>query len=572
MDSFQPHPWHRVMLAAVAAVGIALSAILAVHFANTQIEARRLNLIVEATAFTDDLEQYLQSREMIAKTVGTVFEAPALSAPHPLRSIAKKVLALTPEIGVLAWIPQVDPSRIHEVLNALSAAGQAPRLYGPNLETLDFTETRRMLYPVVDVESKSDDHQAGLGMEVSLFPSRKAAFEQARDERRVIATPPVLLLQPLNTTGYILYSPVYNERGFVGCIVFTFGVDQLLNGFAHGRRIPMNFRVYDATDPSQLKYLAGITRQGEIETVNSSVLFGGAEAVRQTLDFAGQKMLVRFDPGPDLVQVGMQQALMVGSLGLTLTGVILWGLYYFMQSSRRLASEIATVNSMKASLEMMNRELVHRVGNLLAVAQGIIRLSYNASLSTIEFRDSIIARLHALHQSVGLINREDWTGVWLHELLQTELAPVADRINVSGRDALLKPKAAQSLSLLFYELMTNSSKHGALSKREGTVTAEWEIKDSDSGRLFCFRWREHDHEIIKPPTRQGFGTKLLTRLVPGDLSGRATLNFESGWLRYELEAPVERVVEQETNVAVDVKAVVPLRVIGGHSGADELGA
>jgi hypothetical protein len=294
------------MLAAVAAVGIALSAILAVHFANTQIEARRLNLIVEATAFTDDLEQYLQSREMIAKTVGTVFEAPALSAPHPLRSIAKKVLALTPEIGVLAWIPQVDRSRIHEVLNALSAAGQAPRLFGPNLETLDFTETRRMLYPVVDVESKSDDHQAGLGMEVSLFPSRKAAFEQARDERRVIATPPVLLLQPLNTTGYILYSPVYNERGFVGCIVFTFGVDQLLNGFAHGRRIPMNFRVYDATDPSQLKYLAGITRQGEIETVNSSVRFGGAEAVRQTLDFAGQKMLVRFDPGPDLVQVGMQ--------------------------------------------------------------------------------------------------------------------------------------------------------------------------------------------------------------------------------------------------------------------------
>jgi two-component sensor histidine kinase len=76
--------------------------------------------------------------------------------------------------------------------------------------------------------------------------------------------------------------------------------------------------------------------------------------------------------------------------------------------------------------------------------------------TTLEFRDSILDRLHALHQSVGLINREDWKGVWLHELLQTELAPVADRIDISGRDALLKPKAAQSLSLLFYELMTNS--------------------------------------------------------------------------------------------------------------------
>jgi two-component sensor histidine kinase/CHASE1-domain containing sensor protein len=570
MDSIQPRSWHRLTLAAVAAVGIALSAILAVHYSNTQIEARRYQLIVEATGFTDDLEQYLQGREMIAKTVGSVFEAPDLSEPHPLRSIGKKVLALTPEIGVMAWIPEVDPSRIQDVLNALSAAGRPSRLYGPNFETLDVTGTRRVLYPVVDVEPKSDDLQAGLGMEVGLFPSRKAAFEQARDEHRVIATAPVRLLQPFNTTGYILYSPVFNERGFVGCIVFAFRVDRLLNGFAHGRRIPMNFRVYDATDPGQL--IVEVTRQGEIETVNSSVRSDDAETILQTLDFAGRKMLVQFDPGPDLVQVGMQQALMVGSFGLLLTGMILWGMYYFMRSARRLASEIATSNLMKASLELLNRELIHRVGNLLAVAQGIIRLSYDASLSTLEFRDSILDRLHALHQSVGLINREDWKGVWLHELLQTELAPVADRIDISGCDALLKPKAAQSLSLLFYELMTNSSKHGALLAREGKATVEWEIKDSDSGRLFCFRWQEHDHGIIKPPTRQGFGTKLLTRLVPGDLSGRATLNYESGWFRYELEAPIERVVEQETNAAVIVKAVVPLRVIGRHSDADELGA
>ena len=68
--------------------------------------------------------------------------------------------------------------------------------------------------------------------------------------------------------------------------------------------------------------------------------------------------------------------------------------------------------------------------------------------------------------------------MWLCELSKAEFAPVADRINVSGHDVLLKSRAAQSLSLLFYELMTNSSKYGALSKREGTVTAEWEIKDS----------------------------------------------------------------------------------------------
>src|SRR5674476_645757 len=333
MDSFQPHPWHRVMLAAVAAVGIALSAILTVHFANTQIEARRLNLIVEATAFTDDLEQYLQSREMIAKTVGAVFEAPELSAPRPLASVGKKLLTLTPEIGVIVWIPQVDPSRIHEVLDALSAAGRPPRLYGPHFETLDVTAIRRALYPLVDIEPTSDDVQTGLGLDIALFPSRKAAFEQARDEQRVIASAPVELLQPFNATGYLLFSPVFSERGFVGCITSVFRVDKLLNGFVHGRRIPMDLRAYDATDPSQLKYLAGITQQGEIQTVNPSVRPGGAETIRHSLDFAGRKILVQFELGPEFVQVGLWQALIVGCLGLIITGMLIWGMYYFMPVS-----------------------------------------------------------------------------------------------------------------------------------------------------------------------------------------------------------------------------------------------
>jgi two-component sensor histidine kinase len=456
----------------------------------------------------------------------------------------------------MAWVPQVDPSRIHEFLEALSAAGRPPRLYGPNFEMADVTDTRRMLYPVVDVEPTSNDHHIGLGMDVGLFPSRKAAFEQARDEQRVIATEPAGLLASFDTPGYVLFSPVYNERGFVGCVMFVFPVDQLLKGFVHGKTIPLNFRVYDATDPGQLTYLAQVSRHGEIETTNSSNQPDDAEAVRQPLDFAGRKLVALFEPGPGLRQAGMQRALVVGLLGLALTGVILWGMNYFIRSSLRLAREIAAANSAKLSLELVNRELGHRVGNLLAVAQALVWLTYEASLSTGEFRDAIIDRLHALHQSVGLINREDWKGVWLRELLKAEFAPIVDRISLSGHDILLTSRAAQSLSLLFYELMTNSSKYGALSKHEGTVTAEWEIKDSGSGPLFCFRWQEHGQGIIEPPTRQGFGTKLLTRLVPSDLSGRATLNFEPGGFRYELEASVERVVERDGNAAMKAQASV----------------
>jgi two-component sensor histidine kinase len=570
MSSFQPRLGHRLILAAIAGGGIALSAILAIHFSNMRIEETRYRLVVGATGFADDLEQYLRSREMIATTVGSIFDAPDLSQPRPLRLIGKPVLALTPDISLIAWIPQVDASRIQDVLNGLSSAGRPPRLYGPNFQALEVADTRRTMYPVVDVEPKLADNQVGLGIDLALFPARRAAFEKARDEKRTIATAPMQLLQPFNSIGYALYSPIYNDHGFVGCLMFLYRVDQLLTGFVRARRIPMNFRVYDATDPGQPNYLIALTRHGEIEAIESSVRLDDASAMQHSLDFAGRKILVAFDPAPDLDQVGIHEAIIIGSFGLLLTGLMLWVMYYFMRSSRRLAFEIDTNNLMKASLELVNRELNHRVGNLLAVAQGIIGLSYNTSLSMPEFREAITGRLNALHKAIKLINREDWKGVGLHELLQVELASVMDRIDVSGRDAFLKSKAAQSLSLLFYELMTNSTKHGALSTRDGRVTVGWEVNDSGSGRLFCFRWQEHNDEITTQPTRQGFGTTLLTRLVPADLSGRATLDYASGSFRYELEAPVEAVIEQESNAVENVKGISTMHVIRERPDPKEL--
>jgi hypothetical protein len=165
---------------------------------------------------------------------------------------------------------------------------------------------------------------------------------------------------------------------------------------------------------------------------------------------------------------------------------------------------------------------------------------------------------------------EDKIGVvWAQQSL-SQTSPTQLTCSVSGRDAFLKSKAAQSLSLLFYELMTNSTKHETLSTSDGRVTVGWTINDSDSGRLFCFRWNEHNHEIAAQPTRQGFGTTLLTRLVPADLSGRATLDYSSGSFQYELEAPVEAVIEQESNDEENVKGIPTMRVVHGHSDPTEL--
>lgn len=558
VSSLPPGFWYGLAFVAVAAVGIGLSVALAVHLSKMEMEARRQQLTVEATTIADDLAQYLRGREEIARTIGVIYKPPDLSQPNPLASIGSKVLALTPEIRVMDWVPQVDPSHLHEALDVIADAGGPRRLWGPGFKLADMTDIRRLVYPVVATEPGGRRHSIGLGMDVALFPARKAAFEQAHEQRRVIATAPGGLLAPSDTPGYVLFSPVYNGHGFVGCLMFVFPVAQLLNGFAHGRAIPMNFRLYDVTGPDRVKYLAGFTQHGEIKVAHSWTQSQEPDAIPRVMDFAGRKMLALFEPGPALARAGMQRALVVGLSGLLVTGMVLLGMAYFVQSSRRLAREMAATNSVKVSLELVNRELGHRVGNLLAVAQALVWLTYEASLTTDEFRDAILARLHALHKSVGLINREDWKGVSLRELSQAEFAPVADRIAVSGDDVLLKSRAAQSLSLLFYELMTNSSKYGALSKRDGTVTAEWKItKDPDSGGLFCFRWRERGGGSVDRPAHEGFGTRLLTRLVPSDLSGRAALNFEPDGFSYELEASAERLMERQGKAAMKMQAVAP---------------
>ena len=77
MNNIQPYPWPRLTLAAVALLGIALTAILAMHFSDSQIEESRHRLIVGATGFPDVLEHFFRGRGMFPKTPRETCDTPA---------------------------------------------------------------------------------------------------------------------------------------------------------------------------------------------------------------------------------------------------------------------------------------------------------------------------------------------------------------------------------------------------------------------------------------------------------------------------------------------------------------
>ena len=117
-----------------------------------------------------------------------------------------------------------------------------------------------------------------------------------------------------------------------------------------------------------------------------------------------------------------------------------------------------------ASPELVVKGLQHRIRNLLSVVQCFV---INTEAKTADdYRDALAARLATLSGAYNLIESARKYGVSLTKLLERALKPHAllsnDRILLAGPDIVLAPRSALSLHMIFHELATNASKHGAL--------------------------------------------------------------------------------------------------------------
>ena len=54
-------------------------------------------------------------------------------------------------------------------------------------------------------------------------------------------------------------------------------------------------------------------------------------------------------------------------------------------------------------------------------------------------------------------------------------------------------------------------------------------------------WREHDGPPVVPPTRQGFGTRLIERSLQGQLGGEAALDYAPDGVRCHIRLPLTAV-------------------------------
>ena len=218
--------------------------------------------------------------------------------------------------------------------------------------------------------------------------------------------------------------------------------------------------------------------------------------------------------------------------------------------TRRKEAEDALRAALDRS-EVAQREVDHRIKNLFALIPAIVNLSARRAPSTEDFarrveeRIAALARAHSL--TLGAYSQAN--GVDLARLLHAVFEPFTDHAEpfvLNGPDIRLTSGEAGGLALIFYELATNSAKHGALSAPDGTIAIDWTKGPMDGAasagprHALTVRWHERGGPpIAGPPDRSGAGTHLVDRLAIG-FGGRATRTWATDGLSLVLGIPLEK--------------------------------
>jgi two-component sensor histidine kinase len=87
-------------------------------------------------------------------------------------------------------------------------------------------------------------------------------------------------------------------------------------------------------------------------------------------------------------------------------------------------------------------------------------------------------------------------------------------------------------------------KYGALSVPEGQVLAVWETVEFGGEARLRFRWEEVGGPLVVPPTRQGFGTRLIERSFGQSLGAIMRLDYPDTGVTFILDAPLATLQQQ----------------------------
>jgi two-component sensor histidine kinase len=109
---------------------------------------------------------------------------------------------------------------------------------------------------------------------------------------------------------------------------------------------------------------------------------------------------------------------------------------------------------------------------------------------------------------------------------------------VEGPEVVFPAHKAVTVGMILHELTTNACKYGSLCTSGGELQVKWTIAPSARGEKVVIDWIELGGPPVAGPSRKGFGSKLLDRLVLQQLNGTLTRKWESEGLSLRITCPI----------------------------------
>ena len=186
---------------------------------------------------------------------------------------------------------------------------------------------------------------------------------------------------------------------------------------------------------------------------------------------------------------------------------------------------------------LLINELNHRVKNTLATVQSIAAQTFRGAEREKELA-VFNGRLLALSNAHNILTDENWESASLRAVVETAIQPFAvegsARFVLDGPDHRVSPKLAVTLSMVLHELATNAMKHGSLTSPSGQVSIRWMIAGHPEPRL-QLSWRESGGPTVVPPSRRGFGTRLIERQFAMEFDAQVKLDFARSGLMFTVD-------------------------------------
>jgi two-component sensor histidine kinase len=206
--------------------------------------------------------------------------------------------------------------------------------------------------------------------------------------------------------------------------------------------------------------------------------------------------------------------------------------------------EIEERRQAQAQQSLLIRELHHRVKNTLATVQAVVGATARSTSNIDEFYEAFVGRIISLANTHSLLTEAVWQTASLREILDKELAPYKDyageRVVLEGPSVELPSEAAVPIGMAVHELTTNAAKYGALSIDTGRVAVRWTSEDDPAGLRLKLRWTEGGGPLVAPPKRQGFGSRLLHRVLATQLNAKVEMDFRPAGLQVSIDAVLKK--------------------------------